>query len=148
MRKRSSYRPRPILLDTMAHVKTSLTPVSACSEENVVMRLATHTALESVIRGDATSQDIDKLIACSNMSTALARGGKGLDWRQEIRAGADAIEAIQKRYYRWKKVQATDAELDAIRMLVAIHNAQLDDSLVQDLDRAVIRARNKVKEIS
>ena len=145
-RKRSSYRPRPILRDTMAWVKESLTPISETGDQNVTLRLRNHIAFNAVLTGTATVADLDILIAVSNMATALTRQ-HGVDWQEEIRAAADAIEDIQKRYYKWHKVQATPAELNAVALLLEIHDAQLDASRIMDLDKALQIAKQKVREM-
>lgn len=136
MKKRSSYRPRGVILDTMAWVRGGFKPLTSIGEQNVTLRLRNHTAFDGVLHGDATVQDLDTLIAMSNMTTALSRK-HGADWRDEIRAAADAIEDMQQRYYKWKKVQATPTELEAVRLLLRIHDAQLDASTINDLDAAL-----------
>lgn len=140
MRKKSSYKPRPIIRDTLSWVLGGFRPLTDIKDENVKLRLRNHTAFDSVIHGDATVQDLDTLIAMSNMTTALSRK-HGADWREEIRTAADAIEAMQKRFYRWQKVQGTAAEIEAIALLLRIHDAQLDATRIADFDEAIKVAR-------
>lgn len=141
MRKRSSYRPRPVIRDTMQWIKQGFAPLTNQVDADRALRLRNHLAFDGILHGDADAQDLDTLIAMSNMATALARQ-HGADWRAEIRAAADAIEAMQIRYTRWHKVQATASELEAVRLLLRIHDAQLDATNVRDLELALER-RNK-----
>jgi hypothetical protein len=140
MRKKSTYRPKPIIRDTLAWIMEGFQPLTTKPEENVRLRLRNHLAFDGILHGDATATDLNTLVAVSNMTTALARK-YGQDWAAEIRAAADAIEAMQIRFYRWKKVQAVAGELDAVRLLLRIHDAQLDACRVQDLEEGIRIAR-------
>ena len=143
MRKRSTYRPRPVILDTLNWVRSGFKPLVEIADENIKLRLKNRMALDAVIHGDATPYDIDVLINVSNMCTALARR-IGADYKDDIREAADAIEAMQRRYTRWKKVQATAAELEAINLMFRIHEAQLDAARINDLEQAIALAKRKV----
>lgn len=147
MRKRSKYKPRPMLLDAMAWLKSGFAPLTAHTSANVDLRLRNTAAHGAILDGTATADDLDVLIGMSNMCTALARK-HGADWREEIRSAADAIEAMQKRYFKWRKVQATPAELEAITLMTQIHDAQLDAARITDLDEAIAIARKGVKGIT
>lgn len=144
MRKRSSYRPKGVILDTMKWVTSGLKPLVSEEEQNMKLRLRNHSAFTAIELGAGTRDDIDLLISVSNMTTALSRK-HGSDWKEEIRAGADAVEAIRNRYNKWGKVQITDDERDSITLLFQIHDAQLDKAVINDLDNAVrIAKANRV----
>ena len=147
MRKRSSYRPRPVLKDAMAWIQSGFQPVASVGDQNVTLRLRNHIAFNAVLTGTATVADLNVLIAVSNMATALARK-HGVDWREEIRSAADAIEAIQNRYIKWGKVQSTSDEVDAISLMMRVHDAQLDAARIADLDTAIALAKHGVKRVA
>ena len=150
MRKRSNYKPRGLIVDTMAWLKQGMQKVTALSDADATMRLQYEMSLDAVITNTATTRDLNILVSTANMTTALARK-HGADWREEIRAGVDAIEAMQHRLSRWKKVQATAPELEAIKLLMRIHNAQLDAARVADIEAALViaeRGAQSVKEIA
>lgn len=130
----------------MGWVKEGFMSVTDKPDDNVRLRLRNHTAFDSILHGDATPSDLNALVAMSNMTTALARK-HGADWRMEIRAAADAVEAMQARYARWRKIQGTQPELDAIRMLLRIHDAQLDACNVADIDEGIRVARKGVAAV-
>lgn len=146
-RKRSKYRPKGMILDTMSFVKTGLSPVTAHTDADVVVRARNHSAATAVYNGTATTDDLDALINVSNFTMAFKRMGKGQDWAAEIRAGADALEAIQLRWKRWGKVQATAPEKEAISLLVRINDAQLDNSLVVDVEKALAISKRGVAAV-
>lgn len=147
MRKRSKYRPRPVLANPVAWVVEGFTKLNDCTVAARDLRLRNHTALASLVNGDATFSDLDAVIEISNMSTALART-HGADWKEEIRAGADAVEAVQNRAEKWGKVQTTSTELAAILLLSQIHEAQLDATRLGELEKARTIAKNGVANLT
>ena len=72
MRKRSTYRPRQICLDTMAFVKETLEPIRT-REECVTFKLRNHQALAALAKGHGTRRDVDVVIDALNVTEALAR---------------------------------------------------------------------------
>jgi hypothetical protein len=146
-RKRSKYRPKGVIRDTMQFVLTGMAPITTQTDANIVLRVRNNAALRALTDGSATAADIDVLISVSNMGTALKRLGKGQDWAEELRAGTDALEAVQLRWKRWGKVQATPSELTAITLMVDIHEAQLDASRVIDIEKALDIAQRGVASL-
>jgi hypothetical protein len=134
-RKRSTYRPKRNLVNPLGWVLEGFKPITGYSAINVNTRIHNHEALRSVADGSATPYHLDVLINMSNMAMALSRV-YGVDWKEELVAGANAIEAVQKRLYKWGKVQATPTELEAITFLTHIHDVQLDASRVKDIEAA------------
>lgn len=140
MRKRSAYRPKGVILDAMKWVTDGFKPLVSIKDENVKLRLKNHSAFEAIKQGNGTRVDIDLMIAASNMATALTRT-HGKDWKSEIRSGADAVESLRNRYTKWGKVQITKDEQDALALLLEIHDAQLDNVVINDLHHAIKVAR-------
>lgn len=137
-RKRSKYRPKGVIRDTMSLVKVNVSKVTSHGDADKIMRGTNRAALDALARGMGEARDIDILIDASNMTTSLKHTAKdmGKDWSAEIRAGTDAIEAIQLRFARWHKVQTTPAEVDAISMMLDIHDAQLDSASMAHMVKA------------
>ena len=126
MRKRSTYRPRPICLDTMAFVKETLEPIRT-REECVTFKLRNHQALAALAKGHGTRRDVDVVIDALNVTEALARLDVGNDWADEIKAGQDALHAMASRGVAadWQFVFKA-AELTAVNLAMEVHDAQLD----------------------
>ena len=143
MRKKSKYKPRPVLLNPLAYVLEGFEKLVDRKDENVKIRLKYRLALDALMHGKATGADVDLLINAANVSTALARAAdKGRDWVTEIRAGVDAIEALRNR----QRKLCTGPELYAIRTLLDIHDAQLDDSNILDVEAAVKLVRQRQRQ--
>lgn len=142
MRKRSCYRPRPVLQDPVNWVLGGFRPLTDLREANTVLRTRNHLALAAVTQGRATGDDVNTLITASNMTTALTREGFGKAYRDIARAGADAVEALRNRQ---RKV-CTGPELTAIKVMMELHDKQLDVVRIMDLDAALKVARSKQSE--
>lgn len=72
MRKRSKYRPKGVIFDTMNHVLSGMKIVGAIGA-GTTLKIKNHDALDNVRRGIATRADIDTLIAAFNITEALAK---------------------------------------------------------------------------
>ena len=143
MRKRSTYKPRPVIQDTMSWIKQGMTPISADVDNDIKTKARMHMAAMALEQGTADVHDLNTLISVSNIATGFKNVGKGRDWEQEIRTGAHAVAAVRERLVKWKKVQATATEVEAISLLVQICQAQLEASTRADFEKAsAIVARN------
>ena len=137
MRKRSSYRPRPVLRDAMAHVKTGFARVKDLTDADLSVRIINHGALKSIIDGTGTRVDADVLIAALNLTDALARLRIGEDYSYAIDAGQAALLACCRRSLERGKLLFTGLELSAINLAMEVHDAQLDLATVADIERAL-----------
>lgn len=105
----------------------------------VDLRLKNHLAMESLRTGQATKSDIDILIQAFNMTEALSRLREdfGRDWKEEIRVGQDALLAVSRRGLESSRFICKATELVAMRLMIEIHDAQLDKATVKDLEMAM-----------
>lgn len=136
---RKAYRPRGVILDTVNWVCGGFKPLASVADQDVTLRTRNHLALEALTKGHATAADMGNLIAISNMTMALKRGGFGDEYHDVARAGADAIEALRDS----KRFVCTGPELTAIKRMVELHDAQLDVVRINDLDAALRLAKKK-----
>ena len=136
MRKRSKYRPKGVLLDTMNHVLSGMKTVGAISA-GMTLKIKNHDALEKVRRGVATREDIDVLIGAFNITEALARMRIGEDWKDEIRAAQDALLELGRRGVETGKFILRGPDLTTFNLAMEIHDAQLDACTVSELEKAI-----------
>ena len=134
-RKRSRYRPKPVMLDPLGYVLAGLQPIAAATETMTTVGIKNHGAIEAVRTGQATRQDISNLVNMLNVATALAHMGQGADWLPELTAASEAIKSAAKR----PRFLLTGPELTAVNQAIDIHDAQMADpaTTVQMLERAV-----------
>jgi hypothetical protein len=140
MRKKSKYRPKGVRLDNMTWVMSSIKPFDSVAVA-VDLRIKNHAAIEALRLGQATRHDMDVLIGAFNMCEGYMRlrDEFGVDWAKEIREGQDALLAVSRRGLALspERFICRADELVAINMTMQIHDAQLDQSTVQDMERAL-----------
>lgn len=136
-KKRSKYRPRPVMRDTMHWVKSGFYRVDG-HPATADLKLSNHVAMESLRKGEATMADIDALVNMLNVMEALTRVNPafGEDYSAEIEAAQAAIMSLVARCKDRGVYTCTGAELDAFRVALELHDAQLDIATVNDVASA------------
>jgi hypothetical protein len=139
MRKKSKYKPRGVRADNMSWIIAGMKKVGTLPTAGVALKLKNHEALDSILKGHGTRDHVDILIAAMNMSEALVRirDELGLDWKTEIRAAQDALFTMARRGVEKNRFAFTGPEMTAVRLVMDIHDAQLDDCTVKELEIAL-----------
>lgn len=137
MRKRSKYRPKPVIRDAVNYVIGGLRPVA--DEEVRLVKIKNHGAIEAIRTGQATREQANFLVHAFNLANALACMGQGPDWLPEIEAAQAALQAAGER----PRFGFTGPELQAVNLAMQVHDAQLADpaTTVQMLERAILGLR-------
>lgn len=137
MRKRSKYRPKPVLLNPVGYVLEGLEPVRSHTSHAVNLKIKNHLALTNLTQGKATRHDIDILISMVNVVEALYRLGFGKEYEQEVKAGLDALHAVAVRGKDTNRFILKADEMNALNLICELHDAQLEVITVKDLDAAL-----------
>jgi hypothetical protein len=105
----------------------------------VGLKLKNREALDSILKGDGTKVHVDVLIHAVNMAEAMARirDDLGADWKAEIKAAQDAIYTMGKRSVEKGSFAFTGPEMTAVKLVMDVHDAQLDDCTVKEMERAL-----------
>jgi len=144
MRKRSSYRPRPQLPNPVAWVINGFKPVSQAGIVNV--QIKNHHAIDALRKGIADREDIDSIIEAFNVAEALQRLGIGDEYAEELREAQDALYAVSKRGVdREYRFVLKAQELVAINLGMEIHDAQIDVTTIQMLEKAMDIVKAEIK---
>jgi hypothetical protein len=150
MRKRSKYKPKGIRLDNLAWVFSGLKRVGSLPTAGVDLKLKNHEALESILKGNATRDHVDMIIAAFNIAEALyhVNPALGEDWADEIRAAQDAVFTMSRRSLTLNNFVFNAAEMAAVKLGMLVHNQQLDDCTVREMELAIdyVEARLKSKQ--
>jgi hypothetical protein len=136
VRKRSKYRPKGVIFDTVNHVLSGMKRVGSIGP-GTTLKIKNHAALESVRRGEATRDDIDILIAAFNITEALAILRIGDEYKDEIRAAQDALLELGRRGAETGKFILRGPDLTKFNLAMEIHDAQLDACTVSELEKAI-----------
>lgn len=137
MRKRSKYRPKPVLLNPIGYVLEGMEPVRSHTNHVVNLKIKNHLALANLTQGKATRDDIDILINMVNIVEALYRLGFGKEYEAEVRAGLDALHAVAVRGRDTNRFILRAEEMNALNVISELHDAQIEVITLQDMDRAI-----------
>jgi predicted hydrolase (HD superfamily) len=139
MRKKSNYKPKGVRLDNMAWVQSSLKKVGTLPTAGIALKLKMHEALAAMLNGTATRFDVDALISAVNVAEALirVRADLGRDWAVEIKAAQDAIHDMGVRCYKRDRFLFTGPEMSAVKVVVELHDQQLDNCTVKEMEQAL-----------
>lgn len=142
---RKKYKPKGVRLDVMAWVKSGMLPINKVDHAGVTLKIKNHAALASITHGTGCRDDIDVVIAAMNITEALALLGKGQDWHPEIRAAQDAILLMAKRGLSKDKFVFTGPEMQAVNLAMDVHDAQLDECTVAELEKALAMVEREIR---
>ena len=147
MIKKSKYKPRHVRTDNLNWILTGMKKVGTLPTAGIALKLKNHEALESILRGQGTKHDVDVLINAVNMAEALIRirDDLGADWATEIKAAQDAIYTMGKRGVERGSFAFTGPEMTALKLVMDVHDAQLDDCTVKEMERALYIVAEEVR---
>ena len=137
MRKRSSYKPRKVIANTMEWVKASVSFVSS-NPSATTLKIKNYDALDALRLGKATRHDMDVLVNVVNMAEAFAMCDKKFadDFYQLISDAQDALLEVCNRGKDRNHFVCRASELEAIRDVMELHDAQLDIATVKEMEQA------------
>lgn len=142
MRKRSSYRPKPVIADMLSWIKQGDLPLAAAHETMTRVQVANHSAMDSLIKGKGTGADIVALGHMLITAKALAKHNLGRDWLPELSEARAALDALTLRKGNFV-MRAT--EITALNLALEIHDEQLRNCTVKQLEDAIKAAKNAIR---
>lgn len=147
MRKRSRYKPKGVILDTMSWIKQGMQIVDGM-DVGLDLKIKNHAAMANLTQGRGTRDDMDIVIGALNMTEALTRINPelGRDWAAEIRAAQDALYSLGKRgLANGERFIFKADEMKAVNLGMEIHDAQLERSTVRDIELALDEVEKDIK---
>jgi hypothetical protein len=148
MRKKSSYKPRPVRADNLNWILAGMKKVGSLPVAGIDLKLKNHGALDSILMGNGTRDHVDVLIAAMNICEALVRirDDLGVDWANEIRAAQDALHTMAKRGVEKDRFAFTGPEMTAIKLVMDIHDVQLDNCTVKEMEQALFIVHEEIRQ--
>jgi hypothetical protein len=154
MRKKSSYRPRPKLINPVAYVIEGLTPVKEHDSYLIDLKIKNHGAMTALTRGQADQDQIEFLINMSNAAQALCIMGFKQEYIELVLEGSDALLQVGRRGAKTGSFVLKAEEMNAINLLMQVHDEQFELITVKDMEKVneiVLRElkskhRRKMKE--
>jgi hypothetical protein len=145
MRKRSKYRPKGVIIDTMTYVRAGLLPVTKTGDPIVMLRMKNHDAMTSLTQGKATKADMDMLIQSMNITEALWRMKVGVEYKEVVNEGLRSLRAVAERGVADHRFILKSGEMAAINEAIELHDAQLDFITVRQLERALEIVKEEIR---
>lgn len=147
MRKKSNYKPRGVRYDNLSWIVAGMKKVGTLPTAGVALKLKNHEALDSILRGHGTRDHVDILISAVNMSEALIRirDDLGRDWAEEIKSAQDAIYTMGKRGVEKDRFAFTGPEMNAVKLVMDLHDVQLDNCSVRDMEQALFIVEEEIR---
>lgn len=144
MRKRSKYRPKPIIMNPLGYVMESMKPVTHHESYLVDLKIKNSEAMYSLLHGTATKADTDTLIAMSNVTEALHQMGFGKEYQDVCVGGRFAILSIVDRAKNHGRFTPTGPEIQMLNLLMELHDAQMDIVTIRDIEKGLALAKHKI----
>jgi len=142
---RKKYRPRPVLQNPVGYVLESMMPLRNHDFPLLDLRIKNSEAMLSLMRGSATKAEIDKLVAMSNVTEALWQMGFGKEYANVTIGGREALLSIVQRAVARGKFIPTGPEINALNLLMELHDAQMEVITVKDMEEAVKRVEQQMR---
>ena len=146
MRKRSKYRPKPILQNPVGYVLEGMTPVASHDKFLLDLEINNYLAMALLTQGKATREDMDKLINMSNITEALYRMGFGTEYKDVLVKGSSALLAVARRGAETNRFVLWAQEMTALNDLMELHDAQMDVITIRDVEKAVALVKNERRQ--
>lgn len=137
MRKKSSYKPRPLVLNTMAYVVESLTPVKEHDSYLVDVKIKNHGAMTALTQGNADRDQMQFLINMSNNAESLCIMGIKKQDMELVIEGSDALFEVGRRGAETGRFVLRAHEMNSINLLMQIHDKQLELVTVKQMQKAI-----------
>ena len=147
MKKKSKYKPRGVRYDNLSWILAGMKKVGSLPTAGVALKLKNREALDSILTGHGTKEHVDVLISAVNMSEAMIRirDELGMDWKDEIKAAQDAIYTMGKRGIERERFAFTGPEMTAVKLVMDLHDAQLDDCSVKEMEQALFIVNEEIR---
>lgn len=152
MRKRSKYRPKPVIANPLEFVITGNTAMTQHESYLVDLKLVNHSAMDCVLRGDATKAHINSLIAMHNICEAIRKMIASrkitdlpilLDSSTLIRGKAALLDLASRGASTWHWM-CKAPEIQALNDLMQLHDEMMELITVRHLEMAIAFAKNEV----
>jgi len=142
---RKKYRPKPVLQNPVGYVLESMVPLRNHDFPLVDLKIKNHMAMTMLLQGKAKKDDMDKLIALSNMSEALWELGFGKEYQNVCIDGRYALLSIINRATQHGRFTPTGPEITMLNTLMELHDAQMEVITVKDMERALEVVKMKLR---
>ena len=134
---RKKYRRKHTLVNPVAYVLEGFNPVDSYPEYMLNLKLKNHSAIDALVKGRASYQDINLLLAMNNAVVALLALGHGTEYDDVATTGYEALKAVTERGLAAQRFICRAEEINALNHFMELHDAQMAVITVNDMNRAI-----------
>jgi hypothetical protein len=145
MRKRSKYKPKPVLANPLGYVMESATPLIEHETYVVDWQLRNNSAFEKLLKGLADKKDVNTLVAARNITEGLMVTLNGTDTDGTLARSAVALIDLCDRGNAGKSLVMKAEEIQAMRDMMQLHDELLEVVTVRQFERALEYTKNEIK---
>lgn len=124
MSKRKKYKPKPVNAVAVFKAIQGVQPIS--SDDKLYLFKQGIAAINRMQFGGATTSDFTVLCDALNVSTYLAVKGIQGQCLDELAIAKNAMQDAKQRYIKTNRLGFSAQELQAVKVALNIHNAQLE----------------------
>lgn len=134
-----------MLTNPLGYVLESMVLLKDHSFPLIDLKLKHHMAMTLLMQGKAKKEEMNKLVAMSNVTAALWEMGFGKDYPSIHLDGRDALLSVVNRAVTHGSFTPTAAEITSLNMLMELHDAQMEVITVRDIENAVRLVEKKIR---
>jgi hypothetical protein len=142
---RKKYKPKGVRMDTLTWIISGFKKVADVPDAGTKLMLKNHVSFDEIREGRGSTEHVDNLITMVNMAEALAKRQLGRDWLHEIGEAQDAIFKMAQRGVSGKPFLFTGLELQAVELILNLHDEQLKNCPVRTLELALTDIEKEYK---
>lgn len=147
MRKRSRYKPRPVIKNMMGWILEGQAPISQHEDGAYLLRIqvALHEAAANIAQGKGGFLDLDNLLMAQNMVHAFIEQGIGKEYEAVAAASRNALIALCVRWKEAGKAIFKGPEMQAINEMIELYEAQLGIATLREMELAILKVERSVR---
>ena len=130
------YRPKPVLVDPIKYALMSCRTMSSFKDGLNTLKIRHYAAWQKLADGKADLNDVNLIVQTLNNCQAFHQMGFGADCYDIVKSAQKAVAGVARRGKDALVFTPTNEEIEAIRLGIELHEAQLDVATVKDFERA------------
>lgn len=137
------------LVNPIAYVLNGLSPTASHKGAMTNLMIRNFNAVTMATQYTLRKSHIQDLFDAFNVSQALTEKGFDPEHRPEFTEALASVRSMVERGRTTKVFRFTGPELTAVKLALALHEAQLNKTRVKDVDeaRALVQKRTKNKQV-
>ncbi len=141
---KKKYRPKGVVLNPIEYVISGMKPPT--EDVKTKLKVAYHWAMASLTKGNGTPDDWQEVTNTLNVAMVLCEKGFGREYLPSLSNAADALVRMRDRFKQEGKSLLFRAdEMQAVNEALALHDAQLEATLVKDVELAVKEVERRLR---